>query len=213
MTYLDLNGKDINQEKALTQANADRNKGDHLAYSNRIRQIFQLDPLPDSFSEKEKNYLAGFIEGEGSINISIKKNHNAKFGITIDPEFSITQHVNGVNMLFLALNHFQTGRIRFKEGSNATLVFIISNRDSLTEKVVPFLEEHTIPFASKFKVKKLALFKEFFKNFEEKNHLDLELLQNKVLPIWDEMRMQKGQKNQTFPNLESAKKYARDFKK
>ena len=48
-------------------------------------------------------FLAGFIEGEGSLNISAKKCATAKYGLMIDPEFSITQHVNGISVLFDAM--------------------------------------------------------------------------------------------------------------
>ena len=203
-------------KKALIEADNSSSAGKKLSndtYANRIKAIFKLKPVSDSISEDQKYFLAGFIEGEGSINISVKKNSNAKFGITLDAEFSITQHVNGVSLLYLALNLFKTGRIKYKHGSLATLSFIISNRESLNEKVLPFFYKFVIPYGSNAKSKRLALFTEFLKKFEEKKHLDLESLQNQILPIWDAMRIQKGQKNETFPDLESAQKYVREFKK
>ena len=85
-----------------------------------------------------KTFLGGFIAGEGGINVSAKKSPNSRFGIIIDPEFSITQHLDGFFFLFGALVLFETGSIHFKKGSSATLVFRIDNRRSLQERVIPF---------------------------------------------------------------------------
>jgi hypothetical protein len=83
-------------------------------------------------------FLAGLIEGEGSVNASTKKTKNAKFGFCIDPEFSLTQQMDNVEVLYLALCIFHTGRIHYKAGSRSTLVFTIQNTLSLKEKVIPF---------------------------------------------------------------------------
>ena len=57
---------------------------------------------------------------------SAKKLKTAKFGVIVDPEFSVTQHINGICHLYAALSIFKTGRIRHKGGSNATFVFVRS---------------------------------------------------------------------------------------
>jgi hypothetical protein len=46
-----------------------------------------------------KFWLGGFIEGEGSLIISIVKSDKAPHGVLLQPEFNVTQHINGLNIL------------------------------------------------------------------------------------------------------------------
>ena len=155
-------------------------------------------------SVKYKTFYGGFVVGEGSINVSIKKSKSALFGILLDPEFSITQHVNGFEFLFAALYLFETGSIHYESGSNATLVYRIDNRTSLYEKVIPFWETYILPYQYSEGQQRMILFKRILFFLEQKKHKDKAFFVNKMLPIWDKLRKQKGQINQTFPSLEAA---------
>jgi len=199
-------------EELLDQiSEMNQGKPDFQTYKRRIRNIFHLkEPV---IREKICYFLAGFIEGEGSISMSIKKNPNAKFGIELDPLFNLTQHVNGVNHLYLALVMFQTGRIRYKSGSNATLVLIIEPRKSLQEKVCPYFEKYIYPLSSPAKQIRYKSFKKMLDLFDQKAHLDKDRFIYEMLPIWDSMRVQINNKSQTFRSLEEAQKYAANFKK
>jgi hypothetical protein len=189
------------------------NKGnpDFHTYSTRVRDLFCLPQI--TISEKELLYLAGFIEGEGSVSISLKKNRFTPFGVEIDPVFNITQHINGVNHLYLALEVFKTGRIRYKTGSNATLVFVIEPRESLEKNVCPYYDKNVYPLSSPAKQIRYTHFKKILKLFSDEAHLDRSRMINEMLPLWDEMRMQRGYKGETFASLKEAQEYVRDFKK
>lgn len=182
---------------------------DFRQYVQNLEELFNL--TPKKVTEDSKKFLGGFVEGEASLNISAKKLKTAQFGILLDPEFSLTQHVNGFTHLHQALNIFQTGRIRHKAGSNATLVFIIDNRTSLEQKVVPFYESYVVPFASPAKVVRLQRFKKLLRLFTENKHRDLKGFLEELLPLWDAMRMQRGQSNETFPDLLSAQEFVVEF--
>jgi hypothetical protein len=210
-SYYCAPGEEISKEvlEELQKINDTYSKGkDFPKYMQAIANLFKLEPV--KITNENKLFFGGFLEGEGSLNLSAKKLKNAKFGLIIDPEFSVTQHVNGVNHLFVALSIFQTGRIRFKTGSNATLVFIIDNRVAIEEKVIPFYESYLNPFSSPTKLKRLQIFKELIHIFKEGGHKDLTLFLNKILPLWDNLRMQKGQKNETFSSLEEAQAFVRN---
>lgn len=194
-------------ESKLKLANA--GKPDSPTYKRRIRETFGLESI--TIDDKQNYFLAGFIEGEGSVSISLKKNSNATFGIELDPVFNITQHVNGIKHLYLALEKFQTGRIRYKTGSNATLVFVIEPRKSLQEKVCPFYEKYVNPFTCPAKKVRYESFKQMLDLFDQKAHLDKDRLINELLPIWQRMRIQSRQT--TFSSLEEAQEYVRNFKK
>lgn len=180
---------------------------DHKTYLTRVRNTFGLTPV--TVDEKKKYFLGGFVEGEGSISVGAKKNTNAKFGVELDPLFNITQHINGVNQLYLALEVFQTGRIRYKAGSNATLVFIIEPRKSLEQKVCPFLEKYVYDLSSPAKQQRYLKFKNMLDLFNQGAHLDRDRFINELLPIWDSMRMQRGYKGETFSSLKDAQDFVR----
>lgn len=196
----------------LDAANArySRNKN-FPTYKRSIEEIFNLQPV--NITKEAKYYLGGFIEGEGSMNVSLKKHNGGKFGLLLDPEFSLTQHLNSISDLHLALTVFNTGRIRIKGGSNATMVLVIDNRQSIEDKVIPFAEQHMIPFCSIVKRERVQMFKKILNQFNEGKHKDAETFAYEILPLWDELRMQRGQSNQTFATLAEAQEYLFNFRR
>ena len=97
-----------------------------------------------SISESQHWFLAGFIEGEGSVCVSIKEHPTAKFGYYVDPEFFLYQHRAFPQVLQLAQRVFGTGRIFPKQGNENVLVYAIASRRSIAEKVVPFLQRYMV---------------------------------------------------------------------
>ena len=192
----------------LRDANAGRKKNDFSWYARQLSDIFELD-LSKSVTEKEMFFFAGFLTGEGSINVSAKKEKNSKFGIMLDPEFSATQQVNGLSHLFIALRLFKTGSLRYKSGSNATMVYRIDNRESLKTKLIPFCERYCSQYWSDAFQERLEIFKKLLEFFEEKAHLNFCDFSDKMLPLWSKMRKQEKQSNASFASLEEAQAYAR----
>lgn len=193
----------------LAKANEKYTKSrDVGVYIQNIETIFGLTPTP--ITHQHKFYLGGFVEGEGSVNVGAKKNSTSRFKIYLDPEFSVTQHANGIVNLYYLLCIFRTGRIRHKGGNNATMIFVIDNRVSLKEKVLPFYENFVLPFGSPAKKRRLFLFKQLLEHFENKLHLDYNGIVHIILPLYYEMRCQVGQKNQTFQSLQDAIDYVTD---
>lgn len=127
----------------------------------------QQERLP--IVEAKKWFLAGFIEGEGSLCVSIKEHPTSRFGYLVDPEFFLYQHKSGIKLLQLAKEVFGTGRITPKSGSGGVLVFSIVSRRSLKEKVIPFFEKYMV-FSAKREV--FERFKEIVEAMEDrKEHL------------------------------------------
>lgn len=185
----------------------------HAQYAKRVRELFNLKKV--EITEKKLYFLAGFIEGEGSISVSAKKTKSTSFGLELDPLFNITQRVEGVCHLYLALEVFKTGRIRFKTGSNATLVFVIEPRKSLQEKVCPFFDQYMIKsnFSSDVKQTRYQNFKKMLDLFDDDAHLNRERFIYELLPVWDAMRVQKSYTDQTFKDLKEAQEFIRNYKK
>ena len=97
-----------------------------------------------SITERQKWFLAGFIEGEGSVCVSFKEHPTTKFGFYVDPEFFLYQHRAYPQLLELAKRMFGTGSIFPKQGNERVLVYGITSRRSIAEKVVPFLRTYMV---------------------------------------------------------------------
>ena len=95
-----------------------------------------------SGEEKRRWFLAGVFEGEGSLCISIKGHSTTKSGFYVDPEFFVYQHRNRRDLLEQFRDFFQTGTIHPKSGNPDVLVYAITSRRSISEKVVPFLKRY-----------------------------------------------------------------------
>jgi LAGLIDADG endonuclease len=100
------------------------------------------DNQQERLSSEERRFwfLAGLVEGEGSVTLSIKKHPTARFGYLVQPEFFIYQHRCRRQLLEMAKEYFQVGRIRPKPGNPDVLVYSIMSRPALVRSVVPFLE-------------------------------------------------------------------------
>ena len=86
----------------------------------------------------------------------------------MDPEFFLYQHESGRQLLELARSIFQTGRIYPKSGNPKVLVYEISSRRSLREKVIPFFEKYVLPFSCKRET--FEHFREIVEMLERKEH-------------------------------------------
>lgn len=213
MSTYNLSPGDIIPETFLNELkiiNAEFSKDKNFfKYKANIKQFLGLQE--PALTDKSKAYLAGFIEGEGSLSVSIKKHKTAKFGILLDPVFNITQHVNGVSNLYLAMCVFSTGRLSYKAGSNATLVYRIDNRTSLKEKVIPFFDKYVVIHGSPAKTRRKQLFAQILQCFDDEKHTDLTSLVQEMLPLWDELRVQRGYANESFATLQEAQSYVMQF--
>ncbi len=125
------------------------------------------------FTEEFKWFLAGLIEGEGSMCISLKQHPTAKFGYYIDPEFFIYQHKSARELLDQAKAFFGTGSIVAKSGNEDVLVYKIFSRKSIKEKIIPFMEKY-MRYGSKIKRHNFQMFKEVTLALEDKAHKTLE---------------------------------------
>jgi LAGLIDADG endonuclease len=95
-----------------------------------------------SSQEQRRWWLAGFVEGEGSVCISVKRHATARFGYFVQPEFFLYQHRNRRRLLEMAAEEFGSGTIFPKPGNPDVLVLKIGDRRVLRDSVVPFLRRY-----------------------------------------------------------------------
>ena len=91
-------------------------------------------------------FLAGFVDGEGSFNISFAKHPTTRSRWIINPKFQIYQHQNHRGVLELFQEVLGIGRIDKKSGSDV-LSLTVESRQGLKEKVIPFFRRY--PLATK----------------------------------------------------------------
>jgi LAGLIDADG endonuclease len=96
-----------------------------------------------SSQEERRWWLAGFVEGEGGVCVSLRRHAAATFGYFVQPEFFLYQHRNRRSLLEMAAEEFGSGTIYPKPGNEDVLVLRIGDRKVLQNTIVPFLRNYT----------------------------------------------------------------------
>lgn len=145
-------------------------------------------------------YVTGFVDGEGSFNVSVKKQSTARFGWVIDPSFTVTQQAENGEVLELIKTALTCGRIIPKPGQPNLLVFVVDNRRQLAEKVVPFFDKHQLLI----KRKDFEAFRAIVAKLENKEHSTKEGL-TELIRMATSIHHSKGKRKYTEEILTSLK--------
>jgi hypothetical protein len=143
--------------------------------NNNIDKLFSLKNNSKLFSvdsHKFKFFLAGFIEGEGSLCVSVKKHESSRFGYFIYPEFFFYQHVSGKPILDRSKELFRSGNVFLKSGSEDVYVYSITSRKVILEKVIPYFKRYVLPYSCKFTF--FSTFLYIVESLENKKHYKLD---------------------------------------
>jgi LAGLIDADG endonuclease len=96
------------------------------------------------------SFLGGFVEGEGSNSVSVTVNKSFKYGINIQPVFNVSQHKNGLDILYSFKELFgNAGSVVQKSGSPDVYVYTLKGYKQIIKYVLPFLETYVQPFSCK----------------------------------------------------------------
>jgi hypothetical protein len=90
------------------------------------------------------NYIAGFVDGEGSFHVAIQRNPSTKASWQLVPEFHVSQHVSSKDVLELMRDTLKCGYVKANHRHNPndeTYVFVVRSRSDLSAKVIPFFRE------------------------------------------------------------------------
>lgn len=101
----------------------------------------------ENYYKKRKrfyDYVAGFIDGEASFTISVKKEPTTRFGYAIDPEFKVSQLKSKIKVLEFVKQAIGCGTITEKSGQENMAVLVVKNRKLIIEKVIPFFRKHKL---------------------------------------------------------------------
>jgi LAGLIDADG endonuclease len=138
--------------------------------------------------EKLGYFLSGFVEGEGSFNISLRKKADYKVSWQVVMSFNISQ--KDPSLLYLLMQELGCGIIKIRKIDNLYSLDITNSRDIIT-KVVPYFKKY--PLLSSSKRKNFALFCVVAQYMEQGKHKDLIGLK-KILEIREKINEGKGRK-------------------
>ncbi|MFQ5445127.1 MAG: LAGLIDADG family homing endonuclease, partial [Nitrospinales bacterium] len=111
-------------------------------------------------------YLAGFVDGEGSFNVSLRKKSDYKVGWQPVLSFNVSQRERTI--LALMKRHFGCGIIKVrKDGLHS---YDVTNPIAIQEKIIPFFKKYR--FLSASKKKNFSIFIKIVKLMSDKRHLN-----------------------------------------
>ncbi len=110
-------------------------------------------------------YFAGFVDGEGSFNVSLRKrsDHTMRWQVVLT--FNVSQRESYILSQFK--RYLGCGTIRRR--SDGIYTYTVSNPTSIMERIIPFFEKY--PFLSQKKKRDFSLFKQIAQLVSEKQHL------------------------------------------
>ncbi len=132
-------------------------------------------------------YIAGFTDGEGSFNLSIKKRNDYAKGWKISASFNISQKDRVI--LSWIKNILGCGTLR--ERKDGVVYYEVTNVASLKEKIIPFFIKFN--FVSSRKKTNFAIFKKIVEAMFKGEHLEAEGLK-KILELRESLNEGIGRK-------------------
>lgn len=116
--------------------------------SKELRAVFHkvepvLRPLAIDQVIPNSDWMAGFVSGDGSFYLTIRKSDELKVGYRAEIGFQITQHSRDQVFMESFIPYFNCGKLK-KDARHLVLYFTVSNFTHLIERIIPFFQEHKI---------------------------------------------------------------------
>lgn len=146
--------------------------------------------LPQWLQEVPENigwYLAGFVDGEGSFNASLRKGNGHRLGWQVQLTFNVAQR--DITDLELLKKHLQCGRLQYR--SDGVHYFVVGDYRSIIDHVIPFFEKFS--FLSESKRKNFSLFKQIAFLMDQGKHLDSEGLRE-IIAVRERLNEGRGRR-------------------
>lgn len=137
--------------------------------------------------EKVAWYLAGFVDGEGSFNVSLRKKPDYRIGWQPVLSFNVSQKERTI--LALMKRRFGCGII--KQRGDGLYSYDLTNPRAIQEIIIPFFEKYR--FFSATKKKNFSLFKRIAKLMVKREHLDRKGFK-RLLSLREKLNEGKGRK-------------------
>lgn len=104
-------------------------------------------------------WIVGFTDGEGCFNLDVHIKKDMKWGLQMQPEFTVVQNEVDIQLLYAFKDYFKCGSIAVnrEDDYGKRYHYRVKNVKDLKEKILPFFEKHSL------KTKKNVEFKTFRK--------------------------------------------------
>lgn len=104
-------------------------------------------------------WIVGFVDGEGCFHLDVHVKKDMRWGLQMQPEFTVVQNEIDIQILHSLKDYFQCGAVTvFRKDKNGTRYhFRVKSVKDLNEKIIPFFENHHL------KTKKKVEFQRFRK--------------------------------------------------
>jgi len=113
-----------------------------------------MDQWLKNIDQRIGYYIAGFTDGEGSFNVSIKKRNDFRGGWRISPSFNISQK----DRVILARIKHVLGCGTLRERHDGVVYYEVTNLHLLYERIIPFFKRFR--FLSANKKKNFSIFEQ-----------------------------------------------------
>lgn len=131
-------------------------------------------------------FLAGFVEGEGSFNISLRKKADYKISWQVVMSFNVSQ--KDPTILRLIKDELNCGIIKVRKIDNL-YSYDATNPQDIIQKVIPYFRKY--PLLSESKIKNFAIFCEVADLMDKGEHKNLKGLR-KILELREKINEGKG---------------------
>lgn len=128
----------------IVNLKASMNKG----LTDALKQAFPNTlPIPRPVIDKSlciinPCWLSGFIDGEGSFTISLRKSSTHIIGYQVYLIFQISQHLKDIELMENIAKYLQVGKLIFRD--NHPLIVYQVNKFSEVEKIILFLNKYPL---------------------------------------------------------------------
>lgn len=132
-------------------------------------------------------YLAGFADGEGSFNVSLRQMKSYRVEWQVALSFNVSQR--DITNLLLLKRYLGCGRLQYR--SDGVHYFVVTNHNSIEERVIPFFKKFN--FFSASKKKNFSLFCQIAELVEKRAHLVPNGLE-RILALREKLNEGRGRK-------------------
>ena len=132
-------------------------------------------------------YLAGFADGEGSFNVSVRKKGDYGIGWQLTPSFNVSQ--KDPTILFLFKKHLKCGGLRKRP--DGIMYYEALNIKAHHDIIIPFFERFY--FLSSSKKTNFSIFKKIVNLMHEGKHLSREGF-HEILELRERLNEGRGRK-------------------
>lgn len=91
-------------------------------------------------------WIVGFVDGEGCFNLDVHCKKDMRWGLQMQPEFTVVQNEIDLQILYALKDYFQCGSVTLnrQDKSGKRYHFRVKSVKDLNEKIVPFFEKHSL---------------------------------------------------------------------